>query len=94
MAESVPWSVYLVRCRDNSLYCGISNDVARRVAAHTAGTGARYTRSRGPVALVWCMEVADKSAAMSVEMIVKRMGKAEKERMVAEQSGMMGHVGE
>ena len=46
------WIVYLLRCSDNSLYCGISNDVTRRVATHNAGQGAKYTKSRRPVELV------------------------------------------
>lgn len=96
MKPHEPWFVYLLRCSDNSLYCGITNDVERRLAAHNAGTGARYTRSRGPVAVAWLMEVADKRAAMSVEMLVKQMGKAEKEGMVTEYSGsgLAGDVGE
>jgi predicted GIY-YIG superfamily endonuclease len=47
------WFAYFVRCADGSLYCGMTNDLERRVAAHNAGRGARYTRSRLPVELVW-----------------------------------------
>ncbi len=77
-----PWVTYLVRCADGSLYCGISNNHEKRIAAHNAGTGARYTRSRRPVELVWAMESVDKRSAMSVEALVKKMGKQEKEEMV------------
>ena len=46
------WVVYLARCSDNSLYCGVSNDIKSRLIAHNSGKGARYTRSRRPVDLV------------------------------------------
>src|SRR5208282_796481 len=54
------WSVYMVRCRDGSLYTGITNDVPRRLAAHSAGKGAAYTRSRCPVRLVYREPARDK----------------------------------
>lgn len=65
--------VYLVRCRDGSLYCGWTTDVAARVTAHNAGTGARYTRARGPVSLAWSEECADRSSAMRREAAIKRL---------------------
>lgn len=77
------WFVYVVRCRDGSLYTGATNDVGRRVAAHNAGTGARYTRSRGPVALVWKRRAADKSAALSFEARLKRLSRADKLTFIA-----------
>jgi putative endonuclease len=70
--------VYLLHCRDDSLYCGWTDDLARRVATHNAGKGARYTRSRGPVRLVWSEEVSDRSAALKREMAIKRLTRAEK----------------
>lgn len=72
------WRVYMVRCADDSLYTGCTNDLARRVAAHNAGKGARYTRSRGPVKVVWSVRVKDKSAALSREWKVKQLTRAEK----------------
>ena len=72
------WHVYMVRCADDSLYTGCTNDLLRRVAAHNAGKGARYTRSRGPVQVVWSVRVKDKSAALSREWRVKQLSRAEK----------------
>lgn len=73
----------MVRCADDSLYTGCTNDLPRRVAAHNAGKGARYTRSRGPVAVVWSVRVKDKSAALSREARIKRLTRAEKLVLVA-----------
>ena len=74
----MPAFVYLLRCRDDSLYCGWTDDLARRVATHNAGKGARYTRSRKPVRLVWSEEVSDRSAALKRELAIKRLTRAEK----------------
>jgi putative endonuclease len=81
------WYVYFLRCSDNSLYCGITTDLDRRLEAHSAGTGARYTRSRLPVHLVWFSETPDKSEALKEEYRVKRLRKDEKELLVASQQG-------
>lgn len=61
------WWVYLLRCGDGTLYTGITDDLDRRLAAHNAGRGAKYTRSRRPVTLVWREEQPDKSAALRRE---------------------------
>jgi len=74
--------VYLVRCRDGSLYCGWTNDVERRLAAHRAGSASRYTRSRLPVTLALVMPVADRSAALREEARIKRLPRAAKLRLV------------
>ena len=74
----MPAFVYLLRCRDGSLYCGWTDDLERRVATHNAGKGARYTRSRKPVRLVWSEELADRSAALKREIAVKRLTRAQK----------------
>lgn len=67
------WHVYLVRCRDDSLYCGIARDVARRLAQHNAGTGAKYiVPSRRPVECVWKRRVADQGSALRLEFWLKR----------------------
>lgn len=73
-----PWWVYLVRCADGTLYCGATNDVARRIAAHNAGAGARYTRGRGPVRLLAQMKFSTKSEAMRAEARIKRLPRQEK----------------
>jgi putative endonuclease len=75
--------VYLLRCADDSLYCGWTNDVERRLAAHQAGTGGRYTRSRLPVTLAWSRALDSRSEAMSEEARIKRLPRAEKELLVA-----------
>lgn len=73
---------YLVRCADGSLYAGWTTDLDRRVAAHNAGTGARYTRSRLPVELAWSVELPDASAARREEARLKRLTRAEKLALV------------
>lgn len=74
----MPW-VYLLRCRDGSLYAGAAVEVERRLAEHRAGRASRYTRARLPVELVWSVEVATWSAALREEHRIKRLPKAEKE---------------
>ncbi|MCC6335833.1 MAG: GIY-YIG nuclease family protein [Myxococcales bacterium] len=77
------WFVYLVRCQDGSLYTGCTNDLLRRVAAHNAGKGARYTRSRRPVTLVYSQKVRGRSQALSKEAGLKRLTRAQKLALVA-----------
>lgn len=81
------WRVYLLRCRDGSLYAGATNDLARRVARHAAGQGARYTRSRLPVVLVHEERVRDRSAALRREAAIKRLTRAAKLALVAASQG-------
>lgn len=64
--------VYLVRCSDNSLYCGISNDIKRRLAEHNSGKGARYTKLRRPVELACISSAMSKSEALKLEYRIKR----------------------
>jgi uncharacterized protein (TIGR02453 family) len=78
----MPWAVYLVRCADGSLYTGIATDVARRVAEHNRGIGARYTRARGPVSLLHQEPAADRSAALRREAAIKRLPRSLKDRLV------------
>lgn len=66
------WYVYLVRCRDDSLYAGIAKDVPRRLAEHDEGKGARYTRGRGPVALLGTAGPFEHATALRLEREVKR----------------------
>ncbi|HEY5922652.1 MAG TPA: GIY-YIG nuclease family protein, partial [Kofleriaceae bacterium] len=61
------WVVYLVRCADDTLYCGITNDLAGRLAAHGTPRGAKYTRRRGPVRLVFSRRCRDKRVALRIE---------------------------
>lgn len=67
------WVVYLVRCSDKTLYCGISNDLENRVAEHNAGTGAKYTRSRRPVRVVAVSPAMTKSEALKLEYRIKKL---------------------
>jgi putative endonuclease len=67
-----PWFVYILRCADNTLYCGVTNDMARRLARHNAGTASRYTRSRTPVTLVAAVETPGKGDALRLEIAVKK----------------------
>lgn len=67
------WYVYLLRCGDGSLYTGVTNDLSRRLAAHQAGRGAKYTRSRRPVELVYQEMLPDRSAALRREAAIKRL---------------------
>jgi len=76
--EAVSWYVYILRCGDGSLYTGITDDVERRFAAHQAGRGAKYTRGRGPLELVYREEQADKSAALKREIQIKRLTRLQK----------------
>ena len=76
------WYVYLIRCRDGSLYTGIATDVPRRLATHREGRGARYLRGRGPLRLVYERAVGSRGVAQSVEARIKKMPKARKERLI------------
>lgn len=81
---SLTWTVYILRCGDGSLYTGCTNDLPRRLAAHRSGRGAKYTRSRPPVELVYTEEVPDKSAALRREIAIKRLPRAKKLALIAE----------
>lgn len=75
------WFVYLARCADGTLYTGIARDVAARIAAHDAGKGARYTRGRGPLELCAVRRCTSKGDALRLELAVKRLARADKERL-------------
>jgi putative endonuclease len=74
--------VYVLRCGDGTLYTGATNDLAARVARHAAGKGARYTRARLPVELVWSERASDRSAALRREAALKRLTRREKLAMI------------
>ena len=74
--------VYLLRCADDTLYCGWTTDIERRLAAHRCGTASRYTRSRRPVELALVISVADRSAALREEARIKRLPRAAKLRLI------------
>jgi putative endonuclease len=79
--------VYLLRCRDGSLYAGSAKDLAARVRVHEAGRASRYTRGRRPLVLVWSCEVATWGEALREERRIKRLCRAAKERLVAAAEG-------
>jgi len=71
------WHVYLLQCNDKSIYCGIAKDLDRRVKEHNNSVkGAKYTRCRRPVKLVWHKDVADRSIASKEELRIKKLSKA------------------
>ena len=74
--------VYLLRCADGSLYCGWTTNPQARLQAHNAGRGAKYTRSRLPVEMVYLEEYTDRHEALSRECRIKQMSRAEKEKLV------------
>ena len=76
------WKVYILQCGDGSLYTGISTDVARRLEEHRSGKGAKYTRSRGPLELVYEENCPDKSAALRRELEIKALPRAEKLKLI------------
>ena len=78
----MPWLVYILRCSDTSLYTGVTNDLPRRVAAHNAGTAAKYTRSRRPVRVVHTERARGRSAALRREFAIKRLTRARKLELI------------
>lgn len=74
--------VYILRCRDGSLYTGAARDVARRVLEHQAGTASKYTRARLPVTLAWSQRVRDWPRALRLEWRIKRLDRAQKLALV------------
>ena len=78
----MPWYVYLLRCGDGTLYAGITDDLDRRLAAHRAGRGAKYTRGRGPLELVYAEEQPDKPAALRREAAIKKLRRPAKEDLI------------
>lgn len=72
------WKLYMLRCGDGSLYTGITTDIDRRLEEHRAGKGAKYTRGRGPLELVYSEDCGDKSTALRRELEIKAMPREEK----------------
>ena len=76
--KAEPWFVYIARCSDGSLYCGVARDVKERIAKHDAGKGARYTRGRGPLEVAAVRKCPSRGDALRLELAVKRLPRAEK----------------
>lgn len=75
------WFVYMVECRDGTLYTGITDDIPKRMAAHNSGKGAKYTRGRAPVILVYQESVQSHSQALRREYQIKRLSREEKKSL-------------
>jgi len=76
------WLVYILRCADDTLYTGITNDLSRRCDQHNAGTASRYTRSRLPVVLVYQETQATRSLALKRELAIKALSRKQKELLI------------
>lgn len=85
-----PWFVYLVRCADGSLYTGITTDLALRIAKHNAGQGAKYTRGKTPVVLVWRKKAVTESQARKQEAQLKKLSKPKKEAFILSERRQRG----
>ena len=79
------WWVYILRCRDGTLYAGVTTDPARRLDQHNAGTASKYTRSRRPVAMVYRERAKSHGAALRREFAIKQLPRAAKDALVATQ---------
>lgn len=78
VSEPEPWFCYMLRCRDSSLYVGMTNDVAVRVEKHNRGLGPEYTKKRRPVQLIWSQQLADRFAARKREVELKGWSRKKK----------------
>ena len=77
------WYLYILRCKDNTLYTGITTDVARRLDAHRSGKGAKYTRGRCPLELIYQEHCGNHSEALKRELEIKAMSRKKKEEMIS-----------
>ena len=86
-----PWFLYIIRCRDNSLYTGITTDVERRLAEHQ-GTkkGAKYLIGKAPLTIVYQKKLTDRSSALKLEYKIKQLSKSQKENRIASRSKFKG----
>ena len=76
------WKLYILRCGDGSLYTGITTDVEKRLEAHRSGKGAKYTRGRGPLEVVYTEDCGDHSTALKREWEIKQLSREEKENLI------------
>jgi len=77
------WVVYILECKDKTLYTGITNNLERRIQQHDSGQGAKYTKGRGPFRLVYTQNCEDKSLALRREHEIKQLSRSEKLTLVA-----------
>jgi putative endonuclease len=76
------WYVYILKCNDGTLYTGITNDLDKRVSSHNKGTGAKYTKTRTPVEIVYHEEATDRSEASKRECQIKKLSRLAKENLI------------
>lgn len=81
--EKSEWFVYIVECRDKSLYTGITNNLENRIKTHNDGKGAKYTRARRPVVLKYYETVSDKSSASRREIALKKLSRIQKIKLIS-----------
>ena len=81
------WHVYILECADGSLYTGVARDLVQRLAAHNAGTGAKYTRGRLPVTLAYAERSPDRSSAQQREAAIKKLPRSDKLLLIGNRSG-------
>ena len=86
----MPWYVYILRCGDGTLYTGITDNMPRRLAAHRAGRGAKYTRGRGPLELVYQERTEGRAQALRRERAIKALPRAEKLALCRDTAGKSG----
>lgn len=82
IAADPGWSVYIVECSDQTLYTGVTSGLERRINEHNNGTGAKYTRQRRPVKLVYSESVSDRGTALKRELAIKRMKRDSKRKLI------------
>ncbi|TCN75311.1 putative endonuclease [Vibrio crassostreae] len=81
--KNADWVVYLIRNRNNALYCGVTNNLERRFEQHQTGKGAKALKGKGPLKLVWSFDVGSKSEALKTEYAIKQLPKSRKEKLVS-----------
>ena len=82
------WHTYIIKCNDGSLYTGITTDLEKRIAAHNAGKGAKYTASRRPIQLLYREEAANRSEASKRENTIKKLNRNDKLALCAKQDSL------
>ena len=87
VTPAMSWEVYVLRCGDGSLYTGIARDAEARLRQHATGKGARYTRGRGPLAMVHLESAASHGDALRREAAIRKLGRAGKEALISQASG-------
>ena len=89
MERNKCWVVYILQCKDNTLYTGITDDLSKRLKAHNAGKGAKYTRGRGPVQLCYREYCPNKSEALRREIAIKRLSRQQKLLLIQGEESMV-----